>query len=144
MGFGETFYKLRIDKKLSQREISKKIGISPAALSTYERGEKLPTCEALIKIADFFNISTDKLLDREPIENKYETYGDVLPALWVLSDKNIISIGDVGNSVMRKFLFEKSYLKELLSPYMNANELLELWGKSELAKIEKIVLEQKG
>ena len=39
-------------------------GIEQALLSKYETGERVPTTEALIILADFYNVSVDYILCR--------------------------------------------------------------------------------
>ncbi len=46
-------------------------GISQSTLSKYESGELLPTAENLIILADYFNTSTDYLLDRTSEKKPY-------------------------------------------------------------------------
>lgn len=43
---------------------SQLIGLNPDALRKYERGERVPTAEALMMIADFYHVSVDYLLGR--------------------------------------------------------------------------------
>ena len=45
-------------------------GIDQALLSKYETGEKLPTTDNLIVLADFFNTNIDYILDRTDNPNK--------------------------------------------------------------------------
>lgn len=40
-------------------------GLSKNMISLYERGEKAPSVEALVNLADFFGVSTDYLLGRK-------------------------------------------------------------------------------
>lgn len=62
--FGQKLQQLRNDKELTQMQLSKILGIKRALLSNYERGATLPSVRNLIKIADYFNVSTDFLLGR--------------------------------------------------------------------------------
>ena len=78
--FARNLKDLRGKMRISQRTLAKKLGIQPSAVSAYEHGEKLPTVEKLIKIADFFDVSTDELLGREQKPVKV----DLLTALNVL------------------------------------------------------------
>lgn len=48
--------------KLSQKELAKKLGISPSTLNGYEKGNHDPKSTGLIKIAEICNVSTDYLL----------------------------------------------------------------------------------
>lgn len=62
-GFGERLKRLRKDNDLTQSQLAKQIGVVPSAVGKYERfPESYPSVEALIKIADFFNVSLDYLL----------------------------------------------------------------------------------
>lgn len=53
---------LRKEKKLSQQEISDKIGINQRTYSNYETGATEPTLDALYKLARFFRVSLDVLV----------------------------------------------------------------------------------
>lgn len=63
--FAQNLKGLRVKVGVSQRALAKNLDIQPTAVSAYERSEKLPTVENLIKIADWFGISTDDLLGQE-------------------------------------------------------------------------------
>lgn len=57
---------------MNQTQVAKMLGMSQTGYSKYETGENdLPTA-ILIKLADFYNVSIDYLLDRtdEPKMNK--------------------------------------------------------------------------
>lgn len=63
---------LREDRDMNQTQVAKMLGMSQTGYSKYETGENdLPTA-VLIKLADFYNVSIDYLLDRtdEPKMNK--------------------------------------------------------------------------
>lgn len=62
-GFGERLKRLRKDNDLTQSQLAKQIGVVPSAVGKYERfPESYPSVDALVKIADFFNVSLDYLL----------------------------------------------------------------------------------
>lgn len=46
----------------SKRSILLELGFSPTALAEWNRGKAKPTVEAIIKLAKYFNVSTDYLL----------------------------------------------------------------------------------
>lgn len=62
----EKLYALRIAKSLRLTDVHKATGISAASLSAYEKGKYLPSLPQLILLADFYEISLDALLEREP------------------------------------------------------------------------------
>lgn len=64
MNFGQRLRKLRENKKITQKELSKILNVSESAIGMYERGEREPNFETVDKIANFFNVPTDYLLGR--------------------------------------------------------------------------------
>ena len=55
---------LREDMDLRQSDLAEKTGIDQRTISNYETGKTLPDAYALIRLADFFNVSVDYLLGR--------------------------------------------------------------------------------
>ena len=62
----EQLQALRKQKGLTQGEISEIIGVKLSTYQKYERDVIFPPYETLIKIADFYGVTTDYLLGREP------------------------------------------------------------------------------
>ncbi|GHV33876.1 hypothetical protein FACS18949_08890 [Clostridia bacterium] len=58
---------LRKVKGLKQEEMAKIVDVARSTYAKWEAGTHKPNAEDLIKLADFFNISLDYLLDRELI-----------------------------------------------------------------------------
>jgi len=65
---------LREHLKLTQQKLSKHLGISQTAINRYEHGETLPNAAALLKYADFFDVSADYILGRcdDPQGKKFD------------------------------------------------------------------------
>ena len=55
---------------VTQRELADSVGMSEQALSNKLRGLKNFTLRDVSRIADFFDVSVDSLLGREPLEVK--------------------------------------------------------------------------
>lgn len=64
MSFGYKLKKLRKSKKLTQKELAQLLYLSQSSIARFEKEEILPTSDTLNKIANFFDVSTDYLLDR--------------------------------------------------------------------------------
>ncbi len=62
---------LREDKDLLQKDIAKVIGISQRGYSHYETGENNIPNSVLIKLADFYETSTDYILGITNIKKPY-------------------------------------------------------------------------
>ena len=55
---------IRKSKKISQLKLAMDLNMNQNPISRYETGEREPGINELIKIADYFNISIDYLLER--------------------------------------------------------------------------------
>lgn len=55
---------LRKKKGYTQLALQMKTGIEQALLSKFERGERVPPTETLIRLADFYEVSIDYILCR--------------------------------------------------------------------------------
>jgi len=62
--FSERFKELRLGKKLAQTEIAKILNVSNGTVGLWETGKRLPSYEVLVRIANFFDVTTDFLLGR--------------------------------------------------------------------------------
>ena len=62
---------LREDRDLRQSDLAKATGIDQRTISNYETGKTAPDAYALIKLADFFDVSIDYLVGR----TKCDLYG---------------------------------------------------------------------
>ena len=51
-------------RKITQTELANVLNVKQETISAYESGKALPSCEALIKMAEYLNTSTDYLLGR--------------------------------------------------------------------------------
>ena len=62
---------LRKEMHLTQLQLQIKTGIDQALISKFESGERVPTTDTLITLADFFDTSTDYILCRTDVRKPY-------------------------------------------------------------------------
>lgn len=62
---GENIRRLRQERGLCQEDLGRRIGASKQSVSNWENGNIAPSIDLLIRLADFFGVSTDYLLGRE-------------------------------------------------------------------------------
>ncbi len=55
---------IREDRDIKQKEVASYLNVSQNTYSQYETGVISLTAEVLIKLADYYNVSVDYLLDR--------------------------------------------------------------------------------
>lgn len=76
---------LRAEAGWSQTELADKIGSDGPQVSRYENGRITPSLEALVRIAETFNVSIDYLViadaHRRPLHSAQNILGDKLAAL---------------------------------------------------------------
>lgn len=60
------------EKDITQLNLSMKIGITQETISAYINGKAKPSADTLIKLADYFNTTTDYILDRTTINCRIE------------------------------------------------------------------------
>ena len=63
--FAERLRELRIDKDLSLKQLSDRIGVSDIAISRWENKLRTPNIEYLALLAKFFGVSADYLIGLE-------------------------------------------------------------------------------
>ena len=62
VNMGDKLKSLRIEKKLTQKQVAERIGLAISAVSSYESGTRYPSYDVLVKLAYIFHVSTDYLL----------------------------------------------------------------------------------
>lgn len=62
---------LRKQKGISQLKLAMDLSMNQNTISRYETGEREADYKTLIKIADYFNVSIDYLLERTNKPNRY-------------------------------------------------------------------------
>ena len=56
---------LRESRKITQTKLAENLGIKRITYNKYELGQAEPPIKTLIKIADYFNVSIDYLIERD-------------------------------------------------------------------------------
>lgn len=53
---------LRLDAKVSQKQLADALGIGQATVCQWEKGTSKPTCDAIIALSGYYNVSADFIL----------------------------------------------------------------------------------
>lgn len=104
MDLGKMLIELRRERGIFQKELAEYLGVSIGTVSNYEHGVHNPDPETLKKLADFFEVSTDYLLERtryryspdslnKPVTMEY-TAGDIMNISLELNARNRESLAD--------------------------------------------------
>lgn len=102
----ERLKSLRLESKITQKEISDKLEIGQGTYARYEKGDRKPTGEILNKLANFFNVSTDYLLGNTDNKNSTKFEDDLEESLNTARAFSGKPISDHDREVMREILTE--------------------------------------
>ena len=68
--FKDEFRRLRKQRNLTQSEIAEVFDVAQSTITSWELGTRNPDIETLLKIADYFCVSTDELLGKRIPEDE--------------------------------------------------------------------------
>ncbi len=60
---------LRLEKHLLQSDVAKYIGKSERIVGFYEKGERDPNTDTLLKLSELFDVSVDYILGKSDVKN---------------------------------------------------------------------------
>lgn len=86
MEFGKLLSQLRKERGILQKEVANHLNMTVATVSNYEKGVHLPDLNTLIMLADFFDVSTDYLLQRTEYRASINSLNHQLSADFTVSD----------------------------------------------------------
>lgn len=66
--FGMRIKELRLNRKMSQEELGRRVGRSKSVISSYENNLKIPPVDILVQFASIFNVSLDYLVGLDKTE----------------------------------------------------------------------------
>lgn len=121
--FAQTLRKLRKDRRMSQKELAKQLGLSDVSVSRYELGTAEPNIETLKEIAKIFNVSVDELLGNNSFHQlpdkairiaQKDTRGMINVALNSLNDEELKEILD--------HIYRILALRQILGGYQTQKE----------------------
>ena len=93
--FAQNLRSLRKSYKLTMKELAQKLEFSQAKISHFENERYSPHIEDIVKIALFFNISTDELLGVKKIN-----YSNINASQTLLTEEEVILIKDTFEKIL--------------------------------------------
>ena len=89
-GLPEKLQKLRAKYGYSQKQVAEKIKVSPSIVSGYETGERTPSTDVLLQLANLYKCSTDYLLGKDTTQPCVVLDTDGLTAEQIHAIQNLI------------------------------------------------------
>lgn len=105
---------LREENGLIQKDIAKLLNVSIPAVNQYESGKRDMSTDTVVKLAEYFNVSTDYLLGKTDIRNSGKQIDDVLnEAMIGMSKEEYEALNETQKKQIRDFaLFVKNQNEE--------------------------------
>lgn len=72
--FARILEQLRTRADLSQKQLAALLNVTPSVVSQYENGKTMPGYDIMLNIAEYFQVSVDYLLGRNPSALKTERW----------------------------------------------------------------------
>lgn len=86
MEIGQILTELRTERGIYQKELAVYLKVSIGTISNYEKGIHYPDLHTLCKLADYFGVTTDYLLNRTEYRYNPETLNRPLTKDYTISD----------------------------------------------------------
>ena len=102
--FAERLKTLRLQAKMTQKEISNRLEISQPTYQRYEKSEREPNQEMVQKIANLFNVSIDYLFGNTDEKNSKEVEDDLEKSLDTFKSFDGKPMSDHDRDVIRELL----------------------------------------
>ncbi|HGE71530.1 TPA: XRE family transcriptional regulator [Candidatus Poribacteria bacterium] len=99
MDISERIKNLRVNLKMTQTQLAKNAGLTSAAISQFEAGTRKPSFDALSKLANAFNVSTDFLLGKKEEDQKEIQIADE----YIEMIRNIMNFSEENKQLMFEF-----------------------------------------
>ena len=77
MSFGSRLKTLRLEKRLSQKQIAEAFGTSVNCVSQYENDKRFPDEKMLVQLCQYYDISSDYLLGLSNTKRHLNTYKQI-------------------------------------------------------------------
>ena len=118
---GKRILALRTERGMTQEEAAEKLGVSNKAFSKWETGANLPDVPTVVKLAEFFGVTTDSLLgvaDTEP-----QSFGTAVAARFAAHPENpadaLLRMHEEILGVSKEYLYHNGNDEKRWTPEVN-------------------------
>ena len=128
--FCEKIRFLREHQELSQGEVAKRLNLTQASYSRYERGTNEPNLDTLKRIAKFFDCTVDYLLEMDDISSDNDnipppenTEPKPIETKPMIEDKNTGKTPAQRGAIQTLLDFQENITKKISAPSLQLHEL---------------------
>ena len=134
----EKLKKLREERGLSQAMLAEQLGTTQQSIHNYERGAIEPEFKMLKQMADFFNVSSDYLIDHDTKERPLDaTEQHIIAVLRKLDSGDRKTVTDLIDSLSQKEYSTTIDERNVIDGYRNLSPTQKRFINKELKKMLK-------
>lgn len=112
--FKERLKELRESKQLTQSQLSEALDIGRASVSNYELGLRTPDIDILVRIANYFNVTTDYLTGRSNFkQSEQESYFSQDEKIFLSNINSYLGSKTIEEHIIREIDYFKSSILRL-------------------------------
>lgn len=127
MTIGQAIADLRKNKNLSQAELARMLHVAPSTVGMWETDQRAVKDEQIVKIAEFFGVSSDYLLGLSKFKvvsvpkltNNINVYGTIHAGEPAFADQNIIGQVSVTDKLIKEYGAENLFALQVKGDSMN-------------------------
>lgn len=86
---GKIIKQLREEKNITQADLAKAVGVTTSSIGMYETEARKPSYEIVVKLANYFNVTTDYLLGNKKDQNITNSDTEFSPKLSVKEQEKL-------------------------------------------------------
>jgi transcriptional regulator with XRE-family HTH domain len=121
--YGESLKRQRENNNLTQSQLARDTGLKQSMISWWEAGNGLPNIDFCVRLADYYNISLDELVDRD-----YTSNASVSKFTLSNEEMEIIKNYRMLSPDLKKMI------KETLNTFLKSNKYLHIENKNDNLK----------
>lgn len=108
MRFGDVLRELLEETEITQKQMAAELNLLPATLGRYIRNEREPDIETIKRIANYFHVSTDYLLDYQSGRTCSHIEDEILRIFRSMTEEQQIIFAEQGKAIVRLNQKEKT------------------------------------
>lgn len=142
--FNQRLKQLRESKGLTQSQLAEELSIGRASISNYELGSRTPDLDVLVKIADYFEVTTDYLAGKSNFKNN-KSQGmfskEELETFSKLDEKvatQLIDRVETFKNTILNLCNQDVHPEMINSIFKSLNLLFKFYAQLELIKMDKV------
>ncbi|UZQ51626.1 helix-turn-helix domain-containing protein [Clostridium kluyveri] len=86
---GKIIRQLRKENDITQANLAKAVGVTTSSIGMYETGVRKPSYEVIVKLANYFNVTTDYLLENKESKNTINIKKEFNPKLSIKEQERL-------------------------------------------------------